>query len=189
MAYTTAAAVKTYGGISGNGDDTLIGTLITAAQAAIDGFCHRTFEAGDTTRYYDAIGDHIRGATLFLDDEIASITTVTNGDGVEVASGEYATEPRNVAPYTAIKLLSNSGKVWTYSAAWENAIEITGAWAYSSSVPSDIAHACIRLAYFYYKQKDAAMFDVVAIEAGVVVKPVGIPADVQSILKTYRRLI
>ena len=36
MAYCTTADVKDYLGISGTGDDTLIGTLVTAAQEVID---------------------------------------------------------------------------------------------------------------------------------------------------------
>ena len=36
MAYTTAAAFKTFREITGAGDDTLIGTLITAVQQMID---------------------------------------------------------------------------------------------------------------------------------------------------------
>jgi hypothetical protein len=188
MAYTTAAAVKTYLGITGSGDDTLITGLIAAAKVSIDRYCNRTFEVSvDSTKYYDAIGEHIRGNTLYLDDEIASITTVTNGDGVEVTSGQYTTLPRNETPYTAIRLLSNSGIVWTYSTEWMDAIEITGKWAYSTTASDGIAQACVRLASFMYRQKDAQLMDVTAIEAGVVLAPVGIPADVRTILNTYRR--
>lgn len=189
MAYTTASNVKTYGGISGSGDDALIATLISAAQAAIDNYCNRTFEADeDSTRYYDAIGEHIRGHTLYLDADICSVTTVTNGDGVEVASDEYTTLPRNTTPYRAIRLLGDSGKIWTYSTDWMDAISIAGKWSYSETAPADVAHACTRLSFFYYKQKDATMFDVTAIEHGVVLAPIGIPADVKTILNGHRRL-
>ena len=67
MAYCTTAWVKSLIDIKSPGDDNLIESLIEAAQQAIDGYCHRSFEASsDTTRYIDAVGDHVRGRVLFL---------------------------------------------------------------------------------------------------------------------------
>ena len=83
MAYCTTAWVKSLIDIKSPGDDNLIESLIEAAQQAIDGYCHRSFEASsDTTRYIDAVGDHVRGRVLYLDDigELAAVTTVTNGE-------------------------------------------------------------------------------------------------------------
>ena len=185
MAYCTTAWVKSLVDIKSPGDDNLIDSLIDAAQQAIDGYCHRSFEASaDTTRYIDAVGDHVRGRVLHLDDigELAAVTTITNGDGVEVTSGEYVLVPRNKTPYTAIRLLGSSGKTWTYSTDWEDAISITGRWAYSSSAPAIIQEACASLAAFYYRQKDAPFTDVTAVEVGVVVRPVGIPTHIKAML-------
>lgn len=44
MALTTTANVKEFLRISGSGDDTLIGNLITRAQAAIETYCDRAFD-------------------------------------------------------------------------------------------------------------------------------------------------
>ena len=52
---------------------------------------------------------------------------------------------------------------------WRDAISITGRWAWSLTAPPDIAQACARLAAFLYKQRDAQLFDVTAIEAGTVI--------------------
>ena len=58
MAYTTTAIAKVYLGLTSAADDTLIGTLIVRAQAMIDSYCHRTFEASaDTTKYFDMRAD------------------------------------------------------------------------------------------------------------------------------------
>ena len=189
MAYVTAALVKTYLGATGSGDDVLLAALCARAQAAIDTYCHRTFEASsDTTRYFDAVGKHVVGPVLYLDRDLCAITTVTNGDGVAVGSTQYVTEPRNDTPYYALRIKTSAGKVWTYATDWEKAITITGKWAYSVTAPDDIVQAAVRLAAFYYRQKDAALQDVTAIEAGVVVQPIAIPADVLALLGPYKRI-
>ena len=68
-----------------------------------------------------------------------------------------------------------------------DAISIAGRWAYSTKAPKAIAHACKRLAAFKYKQRDAALFEVTAIEAGTVIAPVGIPADIRAVLLPFRK--
>jgi len=118
---------------------------------------------------------------------LCAITTVTNGDGVVVAAGERTTIPRNSTPYYGIRLLSDSGVTWTYDDEWMDAISVTGRWAWSTTAPDDIAQACARLAAFLYKQRDAQLFDVTAIEAGTVLTPVGIPVDVKVTLLPYVR--
>jgi hypothetical protein len=189
MAYTTNTAVKSLLGISGAGDDTLITTLVTRAQAWIESFCDQVFEAAaDSTRKFDAIRD-VDGLTLHLDYPLAAITSITNGDGATVASTEYVTEPRNRTPYHRIKLLDSKGKYWTYTTDPENAISIAGKWAYSTAAPADIVQACERLAAYMYRQKDSQVFDVTAdAETGAVTIPKGMPPDVRQMLLPYRRL-
>lgn len=191
MSYTTVAEVKRYLDITGTSDDALLASLITSAQAAIDAHCDRTFEAvTDSTRYFDGLGPHIDGVTLWLDRDLCSITTVTNGDGNTISGSSYVTWPRNSAdgPFYAIRIKESADTDWTYGTDWENAISIAGRWAYSTSAPDDVRHACTRLAGFYYRQKDAQVFDVTAIpDAGVMTVPVGIPADVKLMLNPYRR--
>lgn len=58
MAYTTLAAVKSYLSIPTTTDDTVLTDLIPRAQAMIDGYCKRTFEAlVDSTKRFDAVRD------------------------------------------------------------------------------------------------------------------------------------
>ena len=108
MAYCTVADVTQYLGISSGEDSALIGRLIDAAQQAIDDYCHRTFEASaDSTKYVDVHHDIVDGYTLFIDHvgDLCAITTVTNGDGNEVTSSQYTTQPRNETPYYALRIL------------------------------------------------------------------------------------
>ena len=190
MAYCTTAQVKAYLGNTTASDDTLLDELIPRAQAAIDAYCHRAFEAtSDTTRTFDADRD-TDGPFLYFDEDLASITTITNGDGSTIASSSYVTEPRNRTPYCGIKILVSSGVNWEYDSNNdpEDAISVTGKWSWSVSAPDDIVHACIRLTGYYYRQRDAQVFDTTATpELGVITIPQGFPKDVKMLIEPYRR--
>lgn len=191
MAYTTVSLLKTYLGATTSNDDTLLTALIARAQAIIDAYCQRTFEASaNTSKTFDADRD-TDGAWLYLDEDLASINTVTNGDGdVLTASTEYMTEPRNRTPYFAIKLISQSGLSWTWTTAPENAITISGKWAYSTTAPDDIVHATLRLAAYLYRQRDnAADLDRPVYVGNATILPAQLPSDIKTILAPYRRLV
>lgn len=154
MAYCTNTDVKTYLDIDRSDDDDKLTTLIARAQEMIDKHTGLTFEASsDTTRTFDAVRDIDEDdpAVLCLDEWIADITTVTNGDSVVVSSSEYTTEPRNVTPYYAIRLLDSSGKAWTYTTDPEDAISVAGKWAFSESPPADVVQACIDITILLYR--------------------------------------
>jgi uncharacterized phiE125 gp8 family phage protein len=188
--YTTAATVKVYLGIGTASDDTLLGTLCTAAQAIIDAYTGRTFAASnDSTLYADAVAD-VDGLTLRLPGDVCAITSITNGDGTTITAGQYVTEPRGRTPYYAVKLLASSGLTWTYTDDPENAITIVGKAAYSATAPYDIQQAATRLAAYLYRQKDAQVFDVTAQpDMGIITVPQGIPRDVLRLLAPYRKQI
>ena len=185
MAYTTTAAVKTYLGISGSGDDALLTTLITAAQGYIDSYCHQTFEAGsDTTRYFNAADVDASLQTLTLDYPLCQITSVTNGDDTLVT--DYRTIPRNDAPYYALRVIGSG----YWDADDDDAeIEIVGRWAYSVTAPDVVAQACVRLTAFLYRQKDtSADIDRALItDAGVTILPGSMPRDVAEMLAPFVR--
>lgn len=194
MAYTTAADVKTYLAITGVGDDALITLLIARAQAAIDTLLGRTFEASsDSTRKYSPVTDVDRD-TLYLDGDLCQITTVkTNADNpagaTTIPSTAYITAPRYRTPYYAIRIVDTDYS-WEYYDIPENGIEITGRWAWSVTAPADIVQACTRLAAYFYRQRDAQVFDVTAQpELGQMVIPQGIPADVRALLAPYARIV
>jgi hypothetical protein len=189
--YATVADLKSYLGLANTGDDTLLAAMLARASQAVDTYTRRTFAvSGDTTRYYDAIGEHIvDGRVLLLDHDLCSVTTVTNGDGNTISSTYYTLVPRNETPHYAIRLKDTYSSLWTYTTSWEDAISITGRWAYSLTPPDDIVQATLRWAGYIYKQKDAQVFDTTAIpDAGVIQIPAGIPADVRLLLRPYKRV-
>lgn len=191
MAYTTAALVKTYLGISSATDDTLLATLAAAAQSAIDQYTRRLFECSSASaKNHDAVGDTDKARqTLYLRDDLCSITSIVNGDGVTVTAAQYVTLP-DVTPYYAIKLKSSASVAWTYTTDEEAAIAITGKWAYSATAPADVAQAATRLAAWMYRQKDAQVFEGTAFsELGVMRVRMDIPSDVKAFLDPYKRLV
>ena len=195
MAYADITLFKVYRGMStststtASVDNTIIQHCLDAAQAQIDRYTHRTFEASTTAaRYFDAIED-VDGRTLYLDDDLAAIASVTNGDGAALTSTSYVTRPVNETPYREIRIRSGSDNAWTYNTEPESAITVVGYWAYSTAAPDDIVHATVRLANYMYAQKDAGTFDVTVYpDAGAIAVPQGLPRDVQEILAPYRKI-
>lgn len=189
MVYCTVADVAEYLDIDSPDDDPLITDKISAAQAAIDKITRRTFEdPGAATRYF-TVGVDTDGAFLYFDKDIYSIVSVTNdadGDADAVTASDYITQPRNETPYYAIKLLTSKNVYWKYSDDPETGIEENGHWAYSATAPDDIVHVCVRWAAYLYRQRDAQVFDTIAIpSAGIIQIPQGLPKDVALMLDRY----
>jgi uncharacterized phage protein (predicted DNA packaging) len=197
MAYVTTAQVKRYINIDTDTttDDTLIDDLIPRAQAEIDAHCNRTFEASaNSTRYFNAV-EHVerdgRNALLYLDNDLCAINSITNGDGTTVTALQYTTQPRNETPYFAIKLLASSGVAWTYDDDPEDAIAISGKWAYSTSAPADIVQSCIELVVWMYRRRDTFVdFERPQMSPdGTYFVPTSMPKGVEARLKRYKRTL
>ena len=193
MAYVSVTTLKEYLGLSSSGDDTLLTNLLTRAQQIFDTETHRTFEAAaDSTKTFDA-GKDVDGLSLDwirygLD--LCAITTVTNGDGVVVASSSYVPCPRHSTPYYGIRLKANIGLYWQYDSDPEDAISITGKWAYSTTAPADVVAACIDIASLLYKQRDTnSDLNRTVIAGNATLLPAGLAQLTQNTLKRYKRLI
>jgi hypothetical protein len=186
MAYTTLAAVRLELGSGYATDDALLDTYIAQVKALIDTSVGFGFEASiDTTKYLDA---RAGGRRLALPYPLAAVTTVLNGNAVAVLPASYFTEPVNETPYRALTLYGSTGLYWTYNTDPEKAIAITGKWAWSVTAPLDIVRAATRMVAYWYRLKDAQVFDVTANpETGQLTIPKGMPVDVKPILDGYRR--
>ena len=187
--YASPADLKTYLGISGTTDDVLLGDLLERASKYIEGECQRRFVAETETRYYELDAIDRDGLTLMLDQDLYSITTLTNGDTASTAilPTDYFLLPRNGGPpYYGIRLKTSVDTDWELDE--DEWIEVTGKWGWSLTPPADIVQATIRLAAYYYHQKDASIYDVQAFpEAGVMTLPQGVPKDVEKLIALYKR--
>ena len=196
MPYTTAAAVKTYLGITSSTDDALLTSLIERAQASIDRYTHRTFEAAsDTTKRFDAEYDVSESYTRLdwtpygLD--LCQITSVVNGDGTTISASSYVTEPRNETPYFALKLKVSSGLYFMYDNLddHENAIQITGRWAYSITAPAEIVSVCIEMVALMYKRRDSnSDINRPVIAGNATILPAGLSRESIDILTSLKRI-
>jgi hypothetical protein len=196
MPYTTAAAVKTYLGITSSTDDALLTSLIERAQASIDRYTHRTFEAAsDTTKRFDAEYDTSESYTRLdwtpygLD--LCQITSVVNGDGTTISASSYVTEPRNETPYFALKLKVSSGLYFMYDNLddHENAIQITGRWAYSITAPAEIVSVCIEMVALMYKRRDSnSDINRPVIAGNATILPAGLSRESIDILTSLKRI-
>jgi len=195
MAYTTAAALKVYLNIPAGetSDDALLTTLASRAQAAVDTFCGRTFEAAqDTTRKLDSqlcVSDERR--TLYLERELCAVTSITNRDGVAVRPTDYVMLPRWETPFFAILLKRDSNVRWTWTVTPEDAIAVVGRWAYSVTPPPDVVHVTERLAAYLYQQRNSQgeLDRTMVVGGNMTVLPQSLPRDVQMMLQPYRRAV
>jgi hypothetical protein len=182
--YTTWAAVKTYLDITGTGDDALGALLVNRVTDAIDRYCRRRFRAVTATRTFDVPA----GDTLFLDDDLLSVTTLTNGDGNVITSASYVLLPKNKSPKYAIRLKENTSTVWEGSTTTDyQAISVAGPWGYSTTPADDIVQAAVRWAAWLYRQRDGAFGQTARPDIGVIETPLALPVDIERLLKPYKR--
>jgi hypothetical protein len=163
---------------------------LTNASAIIDSHTDRTYEAtADESHKHDAV-ENVEGLRLWLNGDLAQLTSVTNGDGAAIPLADLVLEPSVGSPYFALTLKRNSGIYWTYSDDSEEAISVTGRWAYSVIPPDPIVQATLRLAAWLYRQRDNALdLDRTILVGSTVLAPAAMPADVVAILRPYRRVV
>jgi len=205
-AYVAASDFVEY--VNGDSDvaaDPLVANLIARGQGFIESYTGRVFSADSTdtdigaatssdtwvARLFDAEAD-IDGATLFLDRDLCTLGDVLNGDSdaPAIVSSNIITEPRNNPPYYALKIRPSSGLAWQFDDDNENAISVSGVWAFSLTPPLEIQHALLRLSKYWYQQRnyDNDADRPVRTAEGVVIEPSRIPADITAILDKYRRI-
>lgn len=127
--YCSLSDLKIYLGISATGDDDLLQSMLDAATNRIDTFCARNFQAAaNETRYLDPLVNAY-GEYIWLDGDLSHVASVVNGDG-ETITSSLVTQPRNDTPYYALKIKANASVYWNYDQTPENAIAITGRWAF-----------------------------------------------------------
>lgn len=160
MSYCSTALLRDRLGNSAADLDALIQQAVDWATAEIDSLTGRRFEAFSEVRHYDRSALDWASAntsrfdytsygwrTLELDEDLLTVTTLTNGDGVVIPSNQFILEPRNVLPRHRIRLLSPAA--WVFPI--DGTITVDGDWGYSATPDAMIQGTCLRLAEWYYK--------------------------------------
>lgn len=192
MSYASLTDFKNYAAItsSDSADDDVIQVCLDAAGAFIDKYTYRHFEPVTQTRRFDTPDDEM----LYLDDDLLSVTTITNGDGTEVTSSQYSLQPANIAQKWGVKLKGSSGVTWEDDSADdpEQAIQIKGVWGYDYSIPADIANVCLSIALKIYRRRTNSPDNTGAATvtgAGVVITPSDVSKADLMMLNNYKRMI
>lgn len=189
MAYASTAELKARISKTGNADDTSLAALLSAAEEAINNYCHRPdgFEADSTAtaRLYAA-----HGKPYVLIDECIAITTVAVKDSATdttytawaatdwiAFSGDPENPEFNRLPYDGIMSAAGgdydiflSGKFTTLRGFRPSSsvarsvpmVQVTAKWGYSVNVPAVIKEACILQAARWWKRAESSWADSIA---------------------------
>ena len=182
MDYIDIATLHAYGGFQNPTEegDALLETFISAASQAIDDHCRRRFAydeaAGTVAVTYSSDNGllHALGRVLWLHDDLCSVPTITGDPIVSFIP--------QTTPYDRIVL-----DIISYP--WPDPTVIEGYWAYSQEPPAVIVQVCLRLAKWFYDQKESTDTDrAIVTPNGMVIMPAGLPKDVMILLDNYRRV-
>lgn len=193
MAYATVNQLRAYDrDFSSTDNDTDLIDLLDRSTQMMSMLTGLDFEASSDLRRFDSEVD-VTGETLYLDKNLHSISSITNGDGATVSSDNYVTEPRNDTPFYAITLKNFADLVWEADTDGnpEDAIAVDGVWGYTDSdnTPGEIVHATLRIALILYDLPRAGGRDFdrpLITPEGVVIGSQQLPRDVSSIISHYR---
>lgn len=179
-------------------DDTLIEELVTRASRTCDGLTGKWYYGHTQTRYFDIPS----GRELKLDAPVVAVTTLTNGDGAVIASGEYNLWPKNGPSHRSVRLKELSTTSWQPSTTYggEAVIAVAGSWGYVDRAATDPESMALIIATetatlqialnWYLERKGSAQGQVQITAAGVVITPYGaIPKTAWELLMPLRTRI
>ena len=170
-------------------DDAAIENIIEGSSRLIDNLAGRWFYPKTETRYFDVPA----GREIELDEDLLTVTTLTNGDDTVITSTYYSLIPRNSTPKHSLIMKTTSIYNWTGNSSGdtEGVISIAGTWGYAATTPDDIRQACLEIALSAYKRRTGENTTGVATvtAAGVVITPQDIPGGALSIIRRYKRHI
>jgi hypothetical protein len=191
MAYPTDAQVKTWLNISGSGEDALITLINTGAKAYVERYCNRVFEAASSTKNFPIRKPYVSAdrRVLSLFQDLASLTSVTNGDGVAfTVATELELHPVD-APYYQIRIKPTSGKV--FQTTNDARIAVVGTWGLAATCPADIFMAILDLCQMQYLARMTGSAGAVQQigQQGLIAQPAAIPATITDVLDAYKRYV
>ena len=142
--YATLLELKNYmspRGLSGasitadTNDDSIMEVMLQGISRWIDDQTHRTFYPRQEVRYFDLPEEQTSAEILFLDDDLLSIDSITNGDSSVITNTQYVLYPKNAYPKQWVKLLGSSSVMWKASSSGDNesAISLAGLWGFHNN--------------------------------------------------------
>jgi hypothetical protein len=201
MSYATLADFKSYisemtGGIQSTysaAENTVLQQFLDQADAEIESYTNRSFGQGanNHTHYYTV--NDISDDTLYLDADLVSVTTLTNGDGTVISSSDYWLLPMNASvtgqngydgSFWGIKLKSTH----QWQTPTDGRISLNGRWGFMQGVPVDVVRCAMRIAYWYWTKRNQTGASDVAGEQ-ITQQSDSYPLDVRIVLERYKRRV
>ena len=201
MSYATLADFKSYisemtGGIQTTytaDENTVLQKFLNQADAEIDAQTGRSFGQGvnNHTHYYTE--DDIDDDTLYLDADLVSVTTLTNGDDAVISSADYWLLPMNASvtgangydgSFWGIKL--KSARDW--QTPTDGRISVNGRWGFMQAAPLDIVRCAMRIAYWFWTKRNQTGATEIA-GAELTQQSDSYPTDVRIVIDRYKRRV
>lgn len=197
MAYPTLAQFKVERGVSDTTEDTSLTQKLNAAIAFVERECGRVFVAASRTVTFNCRRPFVSPdkLTLNLFQDLVSVTTLTNGDGVVISSTYYELLPYSkglttALPFHQIRLLDWSGYRFAASTTG-GGIAVAGSWGYSAACPADVFQAIMDLAGYLYRQRSSGQsgpVQVVNRGTALATEAGKLPESVLAVIQSYRRV-
>ena len=186
--YANLTYIRDY--LSSTGDlgttqDALLQDMLDASEREINDHTRRDFAGTAGTVYYNRYAQHqVASQALYLDEDLHTLISLTNGDGQNIPVGSVWLEPRNSGPpYRMLRL--HSAYVYTWNP--DSDVIVAGTFGFSTVAPDIIKRMSVRLAAFHFRMKDMGTGDVTGnSDTGEVMYPRGMPDDIKIALAPYR---
>jgi hypothetical protein len=172
-------------GALGSYNDGLLQDSLDEAERVINDYTRRNFAGTAGTIYVNRYSQHLSvNQAMYLQNDLHTLVSLTNGDGQNIPVGSVWLEPRNAGPpYRLIRL--HSGYVYTWNT--DSDVIVAGTFGFSTVAPAAISRACVELAAYFFRIKDVGPTDTAGLSAaGEVVFPKDMPDYIKGKLNPYR---
>ena len=188
MSYSNLEALRDYLSPSnalGSYNDGLLQDSLDEATSAINDYTRRNFAGTAGTIYVNRYSQRfVVNQALYLENDLHTLTSLTNGDSQNIPVGSVWLEPRNAGPpYRLLRLHSAYVYVWNT----DSDVIVAGTWGFSTVPPAAISRACVELGAYFYRLKDTMPDSTAGLSAaGEVVYPKSMPDWVKQKLEPYK---
>ncbi len=155
------------------------------AESAINDYTRRQFAGTAGTVYVNRFSQRfVKNQALYLENDIHTLVSLTNGDTQNIPVGSVWLEPRNAGPpYRMIRLHSAYVYVWNT----DSDVIVAGTFGFSTVPPAAISRAAVELGAWYYRLKDVGYTEMSGLAAGGEVSyPKSIPDYISGKIDKYR---
>ena len=182
----TTGTISSIGGTLTPSMRQLMQDSLDEAESAINDYTRRQFAGTAGTVYVNRFSQRfVKNQALYLQNDLHTLVSLTNGDGQNIPVGSVWLEPRNAGPpYRLIRLHSAYVFVWNT----DSDVIVAGTFGFSTVPSAAISRACVELGAYYFRLKDTATEAMTSglAAGGEVQYPKSIPDYISGKIDKYR---